>query len=275
MDGRPRRSSSGSSAGRRARSCASPSRCPLGRPAVTEQAPFDERGEPFPTTYYLTCPHLVAAIARIEAAGGVERWTRAARRGPELAASLERATTSSGARPARARGGGRDGAGPRARDRRLEPRPAASSACTPTPRSRSRDRATSSASGSSPSSARSGRSDGCCTARMMAAVASPEVEIARQQWQAGRPPARGAARRPARYARLLEQVDALTAELRRRVGQTFTLAELADAYARRRGVGARRGRGARPRARAGRATLALVTDAAFHLYSRGASDYTP
>ncbi len=66
-------------------------RCPWGRPAVTEQAPFDERGEPFPTTYYLTCPHLVAAIARIEAAGGVERWTRAAAADPALAASLERA----------------------------------------------------------------------------------------------------------------------------------------------------------------------------------------
>ena len=52
-------------------------RCPYGRPAVTEQWPYDESGEPFPTTYWLTCPSLVAALARIEAAGGVERWTRA------------------------------------------------------------------------------------------------------------------------------------------------------------------------------------------------------
>jgi uncharacterized protein len=66
-------------------------RCPYGRPAVTEQAAFDERGEPFPTTYYLTCSYLVAAIARLEAAGGVERWTRAAREQPELAESLARA----------------------------------------------------------------------------------------------------------------------------------------------------------------------------------------
>ena len=64
-------------------------RCPWGRPAVTEQAPFDENGEPFPTTYYVTCPALVAAISRLEAAGGVERWTRAAQDDPELAASLE------------------------------------------------------------------------------------------------------------------------------------------------------------------------------------------
>ena len=64
-------------------------RCPWGRPAVTEQAPFDDSGEPFPTTYYVTCPALVAAISRLEAAGGVDRWTRAAAEDPELAASLE------------------------------------------------------------------------------------------------------------------------------------------------------------------------------------------
>ncbi len=67
-------------------------RCPFGRPAVTEQEPYDDNGKPFPTTYWLTCPHLVAAVSRLEAAGGVERWSRAVRRDPELAESLERAT---------------------------------------------------------------------------------------------------------------------------------------------------------------------------------------
>ena len=62
-------------------------RCPFGRPAVTEQQPYDGDGEPFPTTYYVTCRHLVAAISRLEAGGGVERWTRAAEEEPELAAS--------------------------------------------------------------------------------------------------------------------------------------------------------------------------------------------
>jgi uncharacterized protein len=65
-------------------------RCPFGLPAVTEQAAYDASGDPFPTTYYLTCRHLVAAVARIEAAGGVERWRRAAERDPALAASVER-----------------------------------------------------------------------------------------------------------------------------------------------------------------------------------------
>ena len=63
-------------------------RCPYGRPAVTEQAAFDEDGRPFPTAYWLTCRHLVAAVARLEAVGGVERWSRTAAESPELAASL-------------------------------------------------------------------------------------------------------------------------------------------------------------------------------------------
>ncbi len=62
-------------------------RCPFGRPAVTEQSPYDASGEPFPTTYYLTCPRLVAAVSRLEAAGGVERWSDAAAGDPALAAS--------------------------------------------------------------------------------------------------------------------------------------------------------------------------------------------
>jgi hypothetical protein len=66
-------------------------RCPFGRPAVTEQEAYDERGEPFPTTYYLTCRHLVAAVSRLEAAGGVERWSAAAAADPALASSLARA----------------------------------------------------------------------------------------------------------------------------------------------------------------------------------------
>jgi hypothetical protein len=66
-------------------------RCPYGRPAVTEQHPYDVNGEPFPTTYYVTCPHLVAAIARLEAAGGVAHWTAAVERDPELAADLDAA----------------------------------------------------------------------------------------------------------------------------------------------------------------------------------------
>jgi hypothetical protein len=66
-------------------------RCPFGLPAVTEQAPFDASGTPFPTEFWLTCPQLVAALARVEAGGGVERWSAAAAADAELRASLARA----------------------------------------------------------------------------------------------------------------------------------------------------------------------------------------
>jgi hypothetical protein len=66
-------------------------RCPYGRPAVTEQWAHDASGEPFPTSFYVTCRYLVAAIARLEAGGGVERWTTRAHEDAELRGSLERA----------------------------------------------------------------------------------------------------------------------------------------------------------------------------------------
>jgi len=82
------------------------------------------------------------------------------------------------------------------------------------------------------------------------------------------------ARDRARYDRLLAQVDALTEELRRRVGQTFTLQDLAEAYRgaerwSREAIAERAPEAARP------ADLALVEDAAFHLYARGATDFSP
>jgi hypothetical protein len=51
-------------------------RCPHGRPAVVEQDSYLAGGEPFPTTYYLTCPHAVSQIDRLEAEGGVDRYER-------------------------------------------------------------------------------------------------------------------------------------------------------------------------------------------------------
>jgi uncharacterized protein len=66
-------------------------RCPFGMPAVTEQHPYAPDGEPFPTTYYLTCRHLVTAVSRLEAGGGVERWTAQVDADPELAESRARA----------------------------------------------------------------------------------------------------------------------------------------------------------------------------------------
>jgi hypothetical protein len=65
--------------------------CPHGGPAVIEQEPFDRSGAPFPTQFWLSCTYLSAALARLEAAGGVERWTRAAATDRGLGASLAHA----------------------------------------------------------------------------------------------------------------------------------------------------------------------------------------
>jgi hypothetical protein len=102
------------------------------------------------------------------------------------------------------------------------------------------------------------------------------LEHARQEWQAGHRRLQALAGDSGLYRRLLRQVDAVTDELRRRVGQTFTLAELARAYegsedwVRDVVVDA-----APPRSRAGVRDVALVQDAAFAHYARGATDYAP
>jgi hypothetical protein len=69
-------------------------RCPFGAPAVVEQSPFDVDGRPFPTQFWVSCRHLVAQLARLEATGGVERWSSEARDDPALRASLARAQSA-------------------------------------------------------------------------------------------------------------------------------------------------------------------------------------
>lgn len=108
----------------------------------------------------------------------------------------------------------------------------------------------------------------------MRAASDVEVESARREWEdghrrllAGAPDARA-------REQLLEQVEAVLTELRRRVGATFTLAELAAAYddAERWSRPAVAELGPPP---GWPRTLALVEGAAFHIYSRGAVDYAP
>jgi hypothetical protein len=101
----------------------------------------------------------------------------------------------------------------------------------------------------------------------MSAVA---VENARLQWEAGYRRLHEHASDPPTYQRLRAQVDVLVDELNRRVGQTFTLADLAAAY-----DDADRWLLEVLPPGAGAVQLGLVEDAAFHLYARGAVDYTP
>lgn len=100
------------------------------------------------------------------------------------------------------------------------------------------------------------------------------LENTRQEWEDSHRRLEAQAGDRDQYERLLEQVEAVTAALRRRIGSTYTLAELADEYGRAErwtrdavaDAGAPRGW---PR------TLALVEGAAFFVYARGAVDYVP
>src|SRR5688572_12912053 len=53
--------------GRRPRPFRVAARCPFGLPSVIE----NERTREMPTSFWVTCPSLVAAIARVESTGGV------------------------------------------------------------------------------------------------------------------------------------------------------------------------------------------------------------
>ena len=101
-----------------------------------------------------------------------------------------------------------------------------------------------------------------------------ELDLARQQWQDG---ARRVERVHAdrdRYARLTGQVDLLVAALRKRVGQVFTLDELADAYDGADEWARTLLDDAEPDAPV-TAEPGTLADAAFNAYARGASDYRP
>jgi hypothetical protein len=100
------------------------------------------------------------------------------------------------------------------------------------------------------------------------------VELARQEWEEGRRRLEAIRVEPARYRQLVELLELVLNELRKRIGQTYTLAQLVAAYD-------EADRWARevleehapnpgwPR------DLALVLAAAFDAYQRGAIDYEP
>jgi hypothetical protein len=101
-----------------------------------------------------------------------------------------------------------------------------------------------------------------------------DLELARQHWQDGNRRVEAARGDRRRYIELVGDVELTVAQLRKRVGQTFTLAELASAYD-----------GADEWVRellddadpegTGPTEPGTVADAAFHSYARGASDYRP
>jgi hypothetical protein len=97
-------------------------------------------------------------------------------------------------------------------------------------------------------------------------------ELVQQEWEEGNRRLEAERDDRRRYETLLRQVEIVSEELRKQVGQTFTIAELAASY--------------REAERWARATvedrapspgwprdLALVLAAAYYAYQRGATDY--
>lgn len=99
------------------------------------------------------------------------------------------------------------------------------------------------------------------------------VETTRREWEEGYRRLEALADDHVLYDRLRDQVTVVIDELRRRIGETFTLRELVRAYEHS-DRWSREALEERGDPRAYR-DAALVGDAAFHLYSRGASDYRP
>ncbi|HLX20079.1 MAG TPA: hypothetical protein VKR23_07990 [Gaiellaceae bacterium] len=98
------------------------------------------------------------------------------------------------------------------------------------------------------------------------------LELTRQEWAEGDRLLEAETPDRHRYEQLLAQVEVVTAELRRRVGGTYSLAQLAAAYGgadtwARQAVADRAPGPGWPR------DLSLVLAAAFHGYQRGATDY--
>lgn len=100
-----------------------------------------------------------------------------------------------------------------------------------------------------------------------------DLASARLEWERAYREFQDVTRDSAQSDRIRRQLDAVSDELRRRVGGTFTLRELADEYV----VADHWARAVlEDNAIAGWSrTLAVVEGAAFHLYARGAVDYTP
>ena len=101
-----------------------------------------------------------------------------------------------------------------------------------------------------------------------------DLESARRDWEDANIRLQEEMRDPARAEPLRLQLEVLTDELRKRVGSSFTLSELAAEY-RRAESWARHAISERASAPGWVRTLSVVEGAAFHRYARGAVDYEP
>ena len=98
------------------------------------------------------------------------------------------------------------------------------------------------------------------------------LALVRHEWSDGHRSLEAERGDPRRYAQLVRQVEVLTDELRRRVGGTYSLTELAAVY-RDADTWARQAVSDRAPGPGWPRDLSLVLAAAFHVYQRGASDF--
>jgi len=66
-------------------------RCTGGHPLVIRNAPVDAAGDPFPTTYWLTCPDASRAVSRVEADGAIGRLNERMARDAGFRSAIEAA----------------------------------------------------------------------------------------------------------------------------------------------------------------------------------------
>ena len=100
------------------------------------------------------------------------------------------------------------------------------------------------------------------------------VAVVRQEWEDGTRRLEACRDEPRRYGQLIELLELVVDELRKRIGQTYTLAELVAAYGDADGW-AREILDERAPASGWPRDLTVVLAAAFDVFQRGAADYAP
>ena len=105
-------------------------------------------------------------------------------------------------------------------------------------------------------------------------LAVSEVQVARQEWEEGTSRLEAVREDGRRYRQLVELLELVLDELRKRVGQTYTLRELVAAYGDSEGW-AREVLEERAQGPGWPRDLTILLAAAFDSYQRGATDYEP
>jgi hypothetical protein len=101
-----------------------------------------------------------------------------------------------------------------------------------------------------------------------------QLDVVRHEWEEGSRRLEACSDEPRRYEQLLELLEVVIDEVRKRIGQTYTLSELAVAYHESEHW-AREVLSERAIAPGWPRDLTTVLAAAFDVYQRGASDYEP